>query len=534
MSNWHKHRRYALLFLLLIPLLAISSGVSAQDNVSVIFLHHSCGHNLIEEGGVREGMTARGYDFYDHGYNGDGLRLADGTYTGDNYNVPDDNTDPDGIARIFSQPLHSPPDNTFSYLMQYDVIAFKSCFPTSNIYDDSLLEEYQSYYLTVRDRVDQYPDKLFVVVTQPPQVPNSSDPQEARRARALADWLSSDEYLGGRENLVTFDFFGYLAGSDNFLRPEYRVDEWDAHPNGVANATIGPIFVDFLDANISAFMAGGPRPTTTVPGLSDEAEEPVDEAAESESQPGSGGAAAAGGLIEGFEAMGEWWPSTDDASVVECNADSNFAHEGSASLRFHYTVSAGGWADCGTNFETPQDWSSSDGISLWMLSDTPGQSITWMVFAGEPDQEQPYEAFLQTSEESVNGWVQVSFAWDEFTIAEWAEDTSVPFDTTRVIGYGFSVVPEDALEGITWIDEIALMGGGDFADEPVDESAEEAAGEVEAEAVVDEPEQPQPDSGDEVDQPDSGETGGGGLCGSAAILPVLAAGAIFFNRKRMT
>ena len=37
--------------------------------------------------------------------------------------------------------------------------------------------------------MDQYPDKLFIVVTQPPQVPGSSDRDEARRARALADWL---------------------------------------------------------------------------------------------------------------------------------------------------------------------------------------------------------------------------------------------------------------------------------------------------------------------------------------------------------
>jgi hypothetical protein len=41
-------------------------------------LHHSCGHNLIEQGGVREGLTALGYEFYDHGYNEHGLRLADG------------------------------------------------------------------------------------------------------------------------------------------------------------------------------------------------------------------------------------------------------------------------------------------------------------------------------------------------------------------------------------------------------------------------------------------------------------------------
>jgi hypothetical protein len=156
---------------------------AAQGPTRVLFMHHSCGANLIEQGGVREGLTALGYEFYDHGYNGDGLRLADGSYTGTNFDVPDDNTDPDGYAAIFAQPLHDPPDNTFSHMMQYDVIAFKSCFPTSNIYDDDLLAEYQSYYLSIRDRTDQFPNKIFIIVTQPPQVPNNSDPQEAARAR---------------------------------------------------------------------------------------------------------------------------------------------------------------------------------------------------------------------------------------------------------------------------------------------------------------------------------------------------------------
>jgi hypothetical protein len=243
-------------------LFGVVAPLQAQAPVRVIWLHHSCGEGLIEQGGVREGLTALGYEFYDHGYNDEGLRLADGSYSGRNFDVPGDNTDPDGLAEIFSQPLHDPPDNTFSYLMQYDVIAFKSCYPVSNIGSDGQLAEYQSYYLTIRARVAQYPDKLFVVVTQPPQVPGSSDRDEAHRARALADWLQSGQFLGGQPNLVTFDFFGHLAGDDNFLRREYRVDNQDAHPNERANREIGPLFVEFLDQAIRSFEVGGvPRPT---------------------------------------------------------------------------------------------------------------------------------------------------------------------------------------------------------------------------------------------------------------------------------
>jgi len=95
-------------------LLAAGRPAFAQQSTRVIFLHHSCGENLINEGSVREGLTGLGYEFYDHGYNGDGLRLADGSHSGANFDVPGDNTDPDGFAEIFAQPLHDPPDNTFS------------------------------------------------------------------------------------------------------------------------------------------------------------------------------------------------------------------------------------------------------------------------------------------------------------------------------------------------------------------------------------------------------------------------------------
>jgi len=220
----------------------------------IIFLHHSVGANLIEQGDVRQRLTDLGYEFYDHGYNGDGLVLADGTPAGRDFDVPDDNTNPDGFADIFAQPLHDPPDNTFSHLMEYDVIAFKSCFPVSNIESDDQLAEYKSSYLSIRSRMDQYLDKIFIVVTPPPEIPADTDAQAAARARAFANWLASDEYLSGHPNVFTFNFFGLLADpSTNMLRADYRADEYDAHPNELANQTIGPLFADFVDQSVSTY-----------------------------------------------------------------------------------------------------------------------------------------------------------------------------------------------------------------------------------------------------------------------------------------
>ncbi|MGQ9573071.1 MAG: hypothetical protein ACUVX1_12550 [Chloroflexota bacterium] len=235
---------------------ATAIATPAPDFRRVIFLHHSIGAALIEQGDVRSRLSALGYEFYDHGYNADGLVLADGSESGRDFDVPDDNTDPDGFADIFAQPLHEPPNNTFSYLMQYGVIAFKSCFPVSDIQSDEQLAEYKSYYLSIRDRMDEFPNKIFIVVTSPPQVAEYTDSQAAGRARAFADWLASDEYLGGHPNVFTFDFFDLLADpSTNMLRADYQSAEDDAHPNELANQAIGPLFADFIDRAVRAYSA---------------------------------------------------------------------------------------------------------------------------------------------------------------------------------------------------------------------------------------------------------------------------------------
>ena len=62
--------------------------------------------------------------------------------------------------------------------------------------------------------VDQHPDRVFIVLTPPPLVPEHTTPEIAARARAFANWLKSDEYLDGHANLVTFDFFELLAEDD--------------------------------------------------------------------------------------------------------------------------------------------------------------------------------------------------------------------------------------------------------------------------------------------------------------------------------
>jgi hypothetical protein len=178
--------------------------------------------------------------------------------------VPDDNTNPDGLAGIFQQRLFEWPLNTFSSLMQHDVIIIKSCFPISNIHSDLDLEHRKKDYLKMRAVMDRYPDKIFIILTQPPLNPAKTDADNAVRARALANWLTSEEFLNDHPNIYSFDLFTELMESNPasaevfMLRQDYREGS-DSHPNRLANETIGPQFVHFVISAIEQYRAEYPK-----------------------------------------------------------------------------------------------------------------------------------------------------------------------------------------------------------------------------------------------------------------------------------
>lgn len=231
---------------------------------NIIFLHHSTGRNLINEGQVRSLLTKKGYSLWDHDYNFLGLVRPDGSKTKTCYDIPDDvsgtrgngNTNPDGLAILFNQPVNDPPDNAFSRLLQHEVIIFKSCFPNSAIKSEQMLNQYKEWFLAIRDIIDQHPDKIFIPFTIPPLHPLKTNHEEAKRAREWANWLKSSDFVDDRHNLFIFDFFDLLTDSAaNMLHPEFQrnPNKRDSHPNHKANKQIGPIFVEFIDNVINKY-----------------------------------------------------------------------------------------------------------------------------------------------------------------------------------------------------------------------------------------------------------------------------------------
>ncbi len=242
-----------------------ADGGPAAELTNLFFLHHSTGNGLIEGGDMRgvidtcntDNSTA--FEFWDHGYNSEGLRDADGVWTGTSYDIPGDNTDPDGLHALWTTSNAA----RTAILANHEVIAFKSCFPASAITTPQMLDRYKAWYREMRDFFDTRPDRLFVVMSTPPLHRLATNLSEADRARAFADWLSSDQYLAGHPNVVCFDLFDALAGSDdgsvrrNMLLWDYEGSHSssDSHPNALANQTVGPAFANFLIDAATAYDA---------------------------------------------------------------------------------------------------------------------------------------------------------------------------------------------------------------------------------------------------------------------------------------
>ena len=424
--------------------------VEAQTQPSrIIFMHHSVGAGLVAQGGVRESLTALGYDFWDHGYNDDGLVDGQGNWLGINWDVPGDNTDPDGWHAIFAQPVTSPPANTFSHMLAYDVIIFKSCFPNSNIADEAMLRDYQSYFLTIRAVIDQHPDKLFIAFTTPPLVPNETTLENAARARRWAAYLTSDDYLAGRPNLAVFDFFSALADEDGYLRAEYRADEWDSHPNERANAAVGPVFVDFVDRAVRVFSPGStPIVESVTPTIA------------------AGEEGNTGDRLADFEfgaLPDNWWTYTNEpVTRFDCALDSP-GDSSAQALRLSFEIPTGGNAGCGFDLDSGTTWDGTTGLAFSWHADAPGLALRVALGVFDPDQQHPgvedatpFEIELSSSGAD---WSRIVIPWTDLTRVEWVGDTGVnTFNPARVVHITFDVGRWDGAEsGSIWLDNLALV-----------------------------------------------------------------------------
>jgi hypothetical protein len=218
----------------------------------IIFLHGASGTALIEEGDLRPAFAARDYVLWDHGPNTTGLVEPDGTPTGTNWSVPDPPTTPEALVDIFEADPALNPESVLAHLLDYDIIMIRASLPA--LIDENVVNNYQRAFLQIRNTMDNYPDKLFVILSPLPLAPgNVAGVSDLENRQLVSDFLSSEEFLAGHPNVYTFDIFSLLQDDEGYLRADYVRDPFDSTPNAKANRDIGPLLVEAVDGYLADY-----------------------------------------------------------------------------------------------------------------------------------------------------------------------------------------------------------------------------------------------------------------------------------------
>ena len=172
------------------------------------------------------------------------------------------------------------------------IVMFKSCFPNSDLFgnptdppgttadDQYTVSNAKTVYNSILTYFETHQDKLFFVITAPPQLESDysadyqSAAQRAANARALNDWLVND-WLDhyAHNNVAVFDYFNVLTAAGNHHRYSNgavehvtvngnnfavdTVDTWDSHPSTSAHQKATEEFVPLLNYFYNRWQDGG-------------------------------------------------------------------------------------------------------------------------------------------------------------------------------------------------------------------------------------------------------------------------------------
>jgi len=124
----------------------------------------------------------------------------------------------------------------------YQVIIFKHCFPVSNIQPDLDTADINSYYRSIanyklqysalKEKMQAFPNTIFIVFTGAAQVQGNVKESEALRAREFFTWVNEEWDLPG-DNIFVWDLYSLETEGGLYFKDESAVSPNDSHPNKV-------------------------------------------------------------------------------------------------------------------------------------------------------------------------------------------------------------------------------------------------------------------------------------------------------------
>lgn len=478
-----------------------------DETVKLIFIHHSVGENWLsdENGGLGRALGENNYFVSDtyYGWGPDAI--------GDRTDIPDwiewfsgpktntylqavfSESDDDAAGwDYYNRPMQDPGGEN-------EIIVFKSCFPNSNLagnpddppgsYAELSVAGAKYVYNELLTSFATQPDKLFVVITAPPEL----DRTYAENARAFNTWLTTEwlrDYEGS--NVAVWDLHAVLTGQENHHRFQSGTIEYitnrggntlvypteDAHPSVAGNRKATSEFVPMLNLFYNRWKADSPTPATIpvheaevktegeIPGMTgEETLKPVPETQTDEN--GDDDSAALPEtthvretdtlLIDDFEtepAPGTegWAVYTDGTSVLVSRADTTEASSGSGSRYVSVSpVVAGGWATTELLFTAPRDLSLASGIRYAIHAEEEGIPYSVLVYSNHTDGTRIlYDYETRTTPASVGGWDIVQIPWSELSPLQGDE----PIHPDVINGVVFSFGTDSFLYATIYLDDL--------------------------------------------------------------------------------
>jgi hypothetical protein len=301
-----------------LPGLAADNPNPPASTVKLVFLHHSVGDDWLHRdmGDLGNQLGANNYyvsdTYYDWGPDGIGSRTDIGNWW-EWFRGPDSSTYSTAVYQTgnrhadYTRPMADPGGEN-------QIILFKSCYPNSHLGggpndppvagpnplrgEDSSSSHHtvgnaKSIYNDILQYFATRQDKLFVVITAPPLVPNETDTTHAANARAFNDWLVHD-WLDGypHHNVAVFDFYNVQTSnggdrnthdlgraSGNHHRwwngavqhiqtvagnmAAYGQDPYNSHPSAAGGQKATAEFVRLLNVFYHRWAQGAATPTPT-------------------------------------------------------------------------------------------------------------------------------------------------------------------------------------------------------------------------------------------------------------------------------
>jgi hypothetical protein len=468
-----------------------------KQPVKLMFVHHSCGENWLSDsnGGLGKALAENNYFVSDTNYGWGPDGIGDRT---DITDWPQWFTGPQ--SKEFLQALYRENEQHCEYTRtatdpggENQIVMFKSCFPNSNLEgrptdraargDGLTVANAKAVYNELLEYFATRPDRLFIAVTAPPV----QDGTFAANARALNRWLVEDWLAGYRgNNVAVFDFYNVLTGPGSHHRLQsgkiehtcqpgkntlYYPSDGDDHPSQVGNRKATEEFIPLLNAYYAKWAAAKPQEAppseTRAAGVVTElpAEKPMPAAVPPATSPqpaATSGVNKSAKQIDDFEGEPKAWAAFLDEGKdtrLTFAPDKEVKHNGAASLRIQYELAAESWAACSLAYDRPQDWSTSQGLSLYLHVEKLGQPITVVAYGGKSSDELlHFEQSFKAGQAAVDGWQRIDVSWSQLRLPEWQGDATQKYDPRSAMGVGFTFQSgEGRNAGRVWIDDVSLI-----------------------------------------------------------------------------